>query len=71
MVNSFWIWGFCKNNVVGGLKTANKKEIECKKNSLKSRATGLEVLGRLRGPRVIFLALGRMTYSNFSNRIFV
>ena len=71
MVNSLWIWGFCKNSVVGGLKIANKNEIECKKNSLKSRATRLEVLGRLRGPRVLFLTLGRMTYSHFSNRIFV
>ena len=71
MVNSLWIWGFCKNNVIGGLKTVNKNEIECKKNSLKSWAIGLEVLGRLRGPQVLFLALGRMTYSHFLNWIFV
>ena len=48
-----------------------QNEIECKNNSLKSRATGLEVLGQLEGPRVLFLTLGRMTYSHFSNRIFV
>ena len=71
MVNSLWIWDFCKNGVIGGLKTANKNEIERKKNSLKSRATGLEVLGLLRDPRVLFLAFGRMTYSHFPNRIFV
>ena len=71
MVNSLWIWGFCKNSVIGGLKTTNKNEIECKKNSLKSRATRLEVLGRLRGPRVLFLALGKMTYSHFPDQIFV
>ena len=71
MVNSLWIWGFCKNSVIGDLKTTNKNQIECKKNSLKSRATRLEVLGQLRGPQVLFLTLGRMTYSHFPNQIFV
>ena len=45
MVNSLFIWDFCKNSVIGGLKTVNKNEIERKKNSLKSRATGIEVIG--------------------------
>ena len=39
-------------------------QVKCKKNSLMSRGTGFKVLGKLRGPRVHFIALGRMTYSH-------
>ena len=45
--------------------------VKCKKNSFKSRATGFGVLWQLRGPRVHFLVLGRMTYSHFPNWIFI
>ena len=45
--------------------------VKCKKNYLKSRAIVFRVLGKLRGPRVHFLTLRRMTYSHFPNRIFI
>ena len=58
MVMSIWIWGFCENSAIGGLKTTKKNEAKCKKNSLKARAIRFEVLGQLGGPRVLFLCWG-------------
>ena len=50
-------------------------EIKMKKNkkkkSFKHQATGFKILRQIRGSRVLFLALGRMTYSHFSNQIFI
>ena len=50
-----------KTIVYGGLQAENKMKKNKKKNSLKHRATGVEVLGQMRGSRVLFLALERMT----------
>ena len=60
-----------KTVVYGGLQAENKMKKNKKKNSLKHQATGVEVLRQMRGSRVLFLALGRMTYSHFPNRIFI
>ena len=67
----FGFLGLIKTIVYGGLQTENKMKKNKKKNFLKHRATGVEVLGQMRGSRVLFLALGRMTYSHFPNRIFI
>ena len=53
------------------LQVENKIKKNKKKNSFKHQAIGVEVLGQMRGSRVLFLTLGRMTYSNFPNRIFI
>ena len=67
----FRFLGLMKIVVYGGLQTENKMNKNKKKNSLKHRAIGVEVLGQMKGSRVLFLALGRMTYSHFPNRIFI
>ena len=67
----FGFLGLIKTVVYGDLQAENKMKKNKKKNSLKHQATGVEVLGQMRGSRVLFLALGRMTYSHFPNRIFI
>ena len=49
MVNSIWIWGFVKTVMYGGLQAENKMKKNKKKNSLKHRAIGVEVLRKMRG----------------------
>ena len=71
MVNLFWISGFDKNRGILMVKTGNENEVNIKEISLKCQATGSGFQRQLRGPRALFLALGRMTYSHFPNRIFV
>ena len=61
----FGFFGLIKTVVYGGLQAEYKMKKNKKENSLKHQATGVEVLGQRRGSRVIFLALGRMTYSHF------
>ena len=56
------------------MKTENKLSKTrkmIKEISLKYQDTGLRILRQLRVSRVHFLALGRMTYSHLSNRIFI
>ena len=67
----FGFLGLIKTVVYGGLHAENKMNKNKKKNSLKHRATGAEVLGQMRGSRVLFLVLGRMTYSHFPNQVFI
>ena len=73
-MNSIWILRSGKNSGVNCLGTENKTS----KNKKKIKKELLEVLGDwgwiprategFQGP---FLALGRMTYSHFPNRIFI
>ena len=78
MVNLVWISGFDKNMGVL-VKTVRvgcvQIEIKMKKNkktkSLKHQAIGFKILRQISGSRVLFLALGRMTYSHFPNWIFI
>ena len=59
MVNfKFGFLEFIKTVRVGWLQADNIMKKNKKKNSLKHRATGVEVLGQMRGSRVLFLALG-------------
>ena len=78
MVNLVWISGFDKNRGVlvkivrvGCVHIEIKMKKNKKKKSLKPQATGFKILRQIRGSRVIFLTLGRMTYSHFPNRIFI
>ena len=48
-----------------------KMEKNKKNKSLKQQAIGFKILRQIRGSRVLFLALGMMTYSHFPNRIFI
>ena len=69
----FGLWDFVKTGgvMVGWLETENKLRKNNKRNLLEVLGHSAEVLRRLRGPRVHFLALGRMTYSHFPNQIFI
>ena len=56
---------------VGCVQIEIKMKKNKKKKSLKHQAIGFKILRQIRGSRVLFLALGRMTYSHFPNRIFI
>ena len=78
MVNLVWISGFDKNRGVlvktvrvGCVQIEIKMKKNKKKKSLKHQAIGFKILRQIRGSQVLFLALGRMTYSHFPNRIFI
>ena len=78
MVNSIWISGFDKDKEVlvktlkvGCVQIEIKMKKNKKKKSLKHQATGFKILRQIRGSWVLFLALGRITYSHFPNRIFI
>ena len=78
VVNLVWILGFDKNKGVlvktvrvGCVHIEIKMKKNKKKKSLKHQATGFKMLRQIRGSQVIFLALGRMTYSHFPSRIFI
>ena len=60
-----------KNSERYCLEDLNLNQIHVKEVSLKCQAAGFRILGQLRGSRGCFLALGRMTYSHFPNRIFI
>ena len=77
-VNLVCISGFNKNRGVlveigrvGCVQIEIKMNKNKKKKSLKHHATRFKILRQIRGSRVLFLALGRMTYSHFPNRIFI
>ena len=72
MVNFVWILRFLvKTMVYGGFQEENKMSKNVKENSLKCRAVGFGFKSSLRGPRVYFLAFGKMTCSHFPNGIFI
>ena len=77
-MNSIWISGFDKDKevLVKTLRVSCVQiEIKMKKNkknkSLMHQATRFKILRQIRGSRVLFLVLGRMTYSHFPNWIFI
>ena len=57
--------------MIGWSEIENKLKKNNKRNLLEVSGYWAEILRRLRGPRVHFLALGKMTYSHFQNRIFI
>ena len=69
----FGLWDFVKTGgvMVGWLEIENKLKKNNKRSLLEVSGHWAEVLRRLRGPQVHFIALGRMTYSHFLNRIFI
>ena len=56
---------------VGCVQIEIKMKKNKKKKSLMHQATGFKILRKIRGSRVLLLALGRMAYSHFPNRIFI
>ena len=66
----FGFLGLIKSVVYGGLQAEYKMKKNKKENSLKHRATGVEVLGQMRGSRVlfqnrIFIWLSKLNTNNF------
>ena len=53
------------------LENGNFNKIKCKIEPLEVLGHLFRVLRHSTCPRVFFLALGRMTYSHFSNRLFI
>ena len=63
----FQVW--VKKQGIGCVQIENKIRKKKRKELLEVSATGLGFLGQPTCPQVFFLALGRMTYSHFPNRI--
>ena len=60
-----------KTVVCGGLQVENKMNKNVKRELLEALGHWGWIPMVTKGSRVYFLALGRMTYSHFSNRIFI